>query len=167
MRSREQMSADAAIALRSDLSRGGGHSVPQAIMWAWTGFHGEFVGCPDWTPDAIAGHTASPRGLAKRLGHEHAVPRGVAIAAPFDMSDPDQEQAHALLERTLFGVVVTRAEDRVLGVPFRRSMPRKSHDPGDPAHFDPWLRYRRRGLAVIDRTRGEAIVVGPTPPRPA
>jgi hypothetical protein len=159
-RSREQMSADAAIALRSAMSHGGKHSVLQVIMWAWTEFHGKYVGCPYWTPGAIAEQAADPRLLAKRLRHEHAVPRRVVIEGLFALGQPDQERVHAYLTATLFGVVVTRGEDRLLDTPYRRTMPPEFHDPASPGYRDPWLRYRRCGMTVLDRTRDDAWLWG-------
>ena len=117
----------------------------------------------DGTPAAIAEQAADPRDLAKRLRHEHAVPKRVVIDALFDLPEPDHERVHAYLSTTLFGVVVTRAEDRVLDTHYRRSMPPEFHDPASPNYLDPWLRYRRCGITVLDRTRDDVVVVAAAP----
>ncbi|MEM9373679.1 MAG: hypothetical protein AAGA55_08535 [Planctomycetota bacterium] len=159
-RTREQMSSDAAIALRSEMSHGGKHSVLHGIMWAWTEFYGKYRGCPLWTPKAIVELSNNPLPDSKKFRHEHSVPKQLIMDMLFELADPTADRVHELLSGLLFGVVVTRDEDDALNVDYRRTMPPEFHEPGSPEFMDPWLRYKRCGITVVNRTDGDRIVIG-------
>ncbi len=157
------MAEDIAVALASPMSTPGKRSVLQSVTWNWTGIDGKYEGCPFWTPRAIT--ESETRGV-RGLRHEHAVPRKVFYRLAFALERPTVESVLNLCERTLFGVVVTLEEDRVLSEGLRQRMPPEFDDPSSPDFRDPWLRYKHKRIQVVKRTAKGVIpaFAMPSPP---
>ncbi len=154
-RSKVEMARDAAIVMNTDeLHLETKHAVLRDVAWRWTTFHGKYEGCPYWTPAARQQFAA--RGI-NGLRHEHAVPkilvikRLLGLASP-DVKNVDETDVYQTCERFLIGVVITQEEDRILSKSFFKKMPPEFDDPASPHYQDPWLRYRKCRIAVVDAT---------------
>lgn len=158
LRSHQQMAADVAVALASQLTRGGKHSVLHDALWQWTEFHGKYRSCPLWTPAALAERESNPLPGAKKYRHEHALPKAVLMGTLFEMTEPKVERARGLLDAFVHGVVVARAEGDRLSKAFRRSMPPAFDDPAANGFRDSWLRYRMCSVRVVEVATGRVVV---------
>lgn len=156
-RTRRQMAEDVALALNSPMSHGGKHSVLAEVMWSWTEIDGKYDGCRYWSSLARLEHADNPSNLGRRLRHDHIVPKRVILGELFALEKPTPSVVHDLLEKVLFGCVITKEEDNVLSVRYRASMPPEFGDPSSPEFRDPWLRYRRCGIDVHDLTGGTIV----------
>lgn len=70
-RSREQLVADATVALSTALSVGSKYALLDNILWTWSNLDGKYDGCRWWSEAALRARDA--------LRHEHAIPRRVLI----------------------------------------------------------------------------------------
>ena len=146
-RSKEQIAADVAFILTAPISYGTKYSVVSQACWAWTEFDGKYFGCRFWSKKALV---QAKKTLKKDLRHEHLVPRKVLVAMLMEVVEPTPEKVRELLDQFCIGVVVTKAEDELLSKGLRSRMPREFDDPQHEDYRDPWLRYRRCGIAVVD-----------------
>lgn len=153
-RTKLQMAEDIAIAMASSMSMPGKLSVLNSACWNWTGLDGKYEGCPYWTPAALEAFAVAG---ARGLRHEHAVPRRVFHRLVFALQHPTAEATFELCDRMLLGVVVTLDEDRVLNAGLRQRMPPEFDDPSSPEFRDPWLRYKRKRIAVV-RTTASGVI---------
>lgn len=148
-RTKAQMIDDVVTALNSSLSYAGKFSVLKTVCWHWTEFNGKYKGCEWWTANAMKLFDTDPK--TKFLRHEHAVPRAVVMEMLFGLKPATAKLVEAICEKLLIGVVVTLKDDSVLSVEFRNRMPPEFSDESSPEHHDPWLRYKRCGLKVVQR----------------
>lgn len=148
----DRRALDAAVALRSDLSRDGKELILGAACWAWSGRLGKYAGCPYWSAAALEELRRFNGAGRPRWGdlwrHEHVVPRATLISILLSLEDPTVERVRAVLDRLAIGCVVTLAEDARLSDGRRQSMPPAFFKPGDPLYLDPWARYREVGIEV-------------------
>lgn len=157
-RTKAQMISDAVLVLSSDLSYAARHSVLAEIFWHWTEFDGKYNGCRFWTPNAIAELKSNPLPESKKYRHEHVVPKRVLIQLIFGLPSPTASHIEGLLSSLNFGVVVTKEEDARLGSRYKSSMPAEFDDPKSSSYRNPWLRYERCGLQVLDTHNNNARV---------
>jgi hypothetical protein len=142
-RTKDQIVNDVALVLSSPLTYGTKFAVVNEVTWVWTEFDGKYKGCKYWTPMAVLQHRADRS--AKRLRHEHIVPKKVVIDMLMKLDPPTPVAVRDICERFLIGVIVTIEEDAVLNE-FRSSMPPEFDDPTSPDYHNPWLRYQRCGI---------------------
>jgi hypothetical protein len=148
-RTKDEIVRDVTFVLNSPLSYGTKWAVLRDVAWVWTEFYGKYKGCPYWTKTALMQHRVNPKADFR---HEHAVPKAVVMKMLLDLSAPTPEQVREICERLLVGVVVTREEDNDLNMKYGRSMPAEFFNPASPSYRDPWLRYKRLGIEVVDLT---------------
>jgi hypothetical protein len=65
--------------------------------------------------------------------------------------DPTPDAVEAILSRHLIGAVITREEDNILSVEYRKTMPDDFKTNTDPLNWDPWLRYKKHpSIEIVD-----------------
>ena len=146
-RTKERMVEDVVFVLNvpeSTLSYGAKFAVLKNACWAWTEFDGKYEGCRYWSKKAADDPTA-------QCIHEHAVPRSVVIEMLCALDDATSTKVREILERFLFGVVVTLGQDKQLNSTYRSTMPPDFSNPGHSDFHDPWLRYRKSNIEVVER----------------
>lgn len=154
------MAYDVASVLSSDLSFAAKYAVLADTYWQWTEFYGKYNGCPFWTINAIAEYDSNPLPNEKKYRHEHIVPKIVLNQLLFELPSHTEESIFRFMSSMNIGVVVTRKEDDLLSVNYRMSMPSEFIDPDSSDFHDPWLRYKRCGIKVVDRSNNDTIIVG-------
>lgn len=158
-RTKEQMALDVAAVLSSSLSFAAKYAVLADTFWQWTEFYGKYNGCPYWTVKAVEEFKSNPLPNEKKYRHEHIVPKRVLNQLLFEMPPQTNESIFNFLSIMNIGVVVTREEDNLLNVDYRMSMPPEFHEPSSGEFHDPWLRYKRCGVMVVDRRNSDTPVV--------
>lgn len=150
-RTREQIVDDVAFILRAPVSNGTKIVVVENAFWVWTEFDGKYEGCRHWTQSALVQYVQNRRTGAKRhhrLRHEHVVPRDVLLPMLLKDEPPSAAEIRSIFDELLIGVVVELSEDRQLDA-YRKIMPPEFSDPSSSGYRDPWLRYKRLGIATL------------------
>jgi hypothetical protein len=153
-RTLQEIAQDVAYVLNAPLAYGTKFAVLHNACWSWTEFGGKYQGCPRWTNAAIQSRrVASQNGFKRKfdgLRHEHAVPRSLVIEMLRDLESPRPDDVRQICDSFLKGVVVTKEEDRNLNCMFRKNMPPEFFDPTCPEYHDPFLRYKRCGIEIVE-----------------
>jgi hypothetical protein len=153
-RTPETVIQDVTYVLNAPLSLGTKFAVVNNSLRVWTEFSGKYEGCPRWTKLALLRRTvATKEGIKKRfqgLVHEHAVPNRIVAGMLFEQKAPTAESVRAVFEQFVHAVVVTKEEDNLLSVMFRQTMPPEFSDPNSTKYHEPFLRYERCEIEVIN-----------------
>ena len=139
-RTREQLIADATIAINSHLSIGSKYALLDNICWVWSEFDGKLEGCRWWSKEA-----RDLKNSPKELTHEHAVPRKVIINHLLRITNATESVVGDVLQRWCVAVVITKAQDKHLnGAGLRQRMP------VDWDGVDAWARYQAIAMVPVD-----------------
>ena len=153
-RTLEQVAEDVAYVLKAPLTEGTKFAVLNNACWAWTEFGGKYQGCPRWTKLAMLRRcVAFKNGLKRRfegLRREHAVPRSLVIELLRNLDTPTPTSVYEICNKFLHGVVVTKEEDDILNCLYRKHMPSEFFDPTSPEYHDPFLRYKRCEIEIVE-----------------
>ena len=145
-RTKNQIAQDVAIILSTSVTYGTKYAVVREICWVWTEYTGKYNGCPHWSKKAAMQRTVNPKAKVK---HEHLVPKKVVAKMLFELREPTAETVREILDKYLIGVVVSPEEDALLNSEHCATMPKEFFDPEHLDYQNPWLRYDRIGIELV------------------
>jgi len=150
-RTKENMAHDVAFILTAPVEWGTKYDVINGILWAWNGDHGKYDGCEYWSKKALESKN-DPK--VKRI-HEHIVPRKALIGILERLADPTPDKVRQVLNCLCVAAVIANEEHSRLDLSFRDRMPNDFVESPLSAS-DPWLRYKRCGIDVVNCRAGRS-----------
>ncbi|MAT73000.1 MAG: hypothetical protein CMJ58_26250 [Planctomycetaceae bacterium] len=157
-RSEDDFFKDAYFAIRSELHPRTIKAVLNHLCWQWTVRHGKILKCAYRSRKAhrlLKGVTPGPnfKRIKQEHGliHEHVVPRKVIVQYLTKMSHQlTLEEVREVFVRLAIGAIVTGEENDRLNK-YRSSMPDDFDLSEDLQSCDPWARYRKLRITIVDR----------------
>ncbi len=138
-RTKDQLCADLALIVNSELQYGTKYAVLSEATWVWTEFEGKYVGCEHWSEAAWR-----IRDQRKMLVHEHVIPKSIIIQRLIALAPKATAgSVNELLTTYCKGAVITKEEDNRLNTKGLRSKMPAGWD-----ETDVWARYTQAAINI-------------------
>ncbi|MDZ4733052.1 MAG: hypothetical protein SGJ16_05635 [Nitrospirota bacterium] len=126
------------------------------LVWAYTEAPGKYRGNPLWSIGAVRSYkkwrsrcwkrsSAETGRLVPdddRLVQEYVAPREHVVYTLVNLANPTERMVGSVLRKLALAVIVTRKENKKL--------PRHSNDPANKFENDPWVRYMKVKIRIVN-----------------
>lgn len=129
------------------------------LVWAYTEAPGKYRGNPLWSVGAVRSYRKWQSRCWERSGEatgrlvpdddrlvqEYVAPREHVVSTLVNLANPTERMVGSVLRKLALAVIVTRKE-------YKR-LPRHSNDPSNTLENDPWLRYMKVKIRIVNHSQ--------------